>query len=197
MVKQVWQRLVMVLVIAGSLALAQGAVAQGMTLDNERSSLAFTTTKNGAVTEVHTFKGLSGSIVRAGQAEVTIDLVTVATGIDIRDERMRKMLFETEQFGKATFTADVSQIISDVRKSSSKVVTLEGELNLHGQTKPLAIEVLVSHGKQSWVVSTVKPVLIKADDFDLGGGVEKLREIAGLSTISPMVPVSFVLTFDR
>lgn len=191
-----WQYLVSAFALVLSFGLANAAMAD-MSLDGERSSLAFTSTKNGAITEVHQFTDLTGSITKAGNAEVTIDLISVATGIDIRDERMRKLLFNTDQFGKATFTANVAELLKSVKESKSQIATLAGELSLHGKSQPLSVEVLVTRGKKSWVVSTVKPVVINAADYDLSGGVEKLREIAKLKTISPMVPVTFVLTFTR
>lgn len=175
---------------------AQAAWAE-LALDNDRSSLAFTTTKNGTVTEVHNFGSLAGSVGKEGEASVEIDLVSVATGIDLRDERMREFLFKTSEFGKAVFTADVSDILLSVKKSSSKTFTINGKLSLHGKEQKVSADVLVTRGKKMWVISTVQPILIKADDFELGPGVEKLRELAKLTTISKIVPVSFVLTFTE
>jgi len=39
-------------------------------------------------------------------------------------------------------------------------------------------------------------VVVNASLFNLADGVEALREIAGLPSISAAVPVSFVLSFD-
>lgn len=177
-------------------SVAQAATAE-LALDNDRSSLAFTTTKNGTVTEVHNFGQLDGSVTGEGIATVAVDLVSVATGIDLRDERMREFLFQTTDFGKAVFTADVSNILLSVKKSSSKTYEIPGKLSLHGKTQNVTANVLVTRGKKMWVISTTQPILIKADDFELGAGVEKLRELAGLTTISKLVPVSFVLTFTE
>lgn len=44
------------------------------------------------------------------------------------------------------------------------------------------------------MVSSFQPIIINANEFGLVAGVEKLRDIAGLSSISQAVPVSFVLT---
>ncbi|WP_317930653.1 YceI family protein [Halioxenophilus sp. WMMB6] len=178
-------------------ALFSSGVWADMALDSERSSLTFITTKNGAITEVHRFTGLSGSIDKAGVATVSIDLISVATGIEVRDQRMRSMLFETEKFATATITANVNAVMDSIKKSSSKTVEIPAQLSLHGVTQDITLQVLVTHGRKNWVVSAVTPVMIKAEDFGLAAGVEKLREVAGLSTISQMVPVSFVLTFDK
>ncbi|MED5420009.1 MAG: YceI family protein, partial [Pseudomonadota bacterium] len=42
-----------------------------------------------------------------------------------------------------------------------------------------------------------RPVIVNAWEFALGEGVEALRAIAGLDSISLAVPVSFVLAFDE
>jgi hypothetical protein len=46
-------------------------------------------------------------------------------------------------------------------------------------------------------ISNARPVVINAGEFELTRGVEKLREIAGLPSISPVVPVQFSLYFVR
>jgi hypothetical protein len=42
---------------------------------------------------------------------------------------------------------------------------------------------------------TLEPLVINAEDFDLVPGLETLRNLAGLSAISPSVPVGAVLIF--
>ena len=48
----------------------------------------------------------------------------------------------------------------------------------------------------SVLVNTLEPIIVSANAVGLAGGVEKLREIAGLTSISDAVPVSFVLTYN-
>jgi hypothetical protein len=45
------------------------------------------------------------------------------------------------------------------------------------------------------MVASTQPLVIDAAKFGLSDGVEKLREIAGLDSISNAVPVTFVMTF--
>jgi hypothetical protein len=40
-------------------------------------------------------------------------------------------------------------------------------------------------------------VIVNAANLGLADGLEKLREIAGLPSISKAVPVSFVLVFEK
>jgi len=46
------------------------------------------------------------------------------------------------------------------------------------------------------LVVSERPVVISATQFGLAEGVESLRKIAGLPSISVAVPVSFVLSFN-
>ena len=76
-------------------------------------------------------------------------------------------------------------------------MAVEAMLSLHGTERPVTMEVIVARiGDHSLMVSTSKPVIINAAQFALGDGVEALRAIAGLPSISLAVPVSFVLAFD-
>jgi len=52
-------------------------------------------------------------------------------------------------------------------------------------------------GPNKVLVSSAAPVYVHADDFGLQSGVDKLQELAKLSSITPVVPVSFSLMFER
>jgi polyisoprenoid-binding protein YceI len=171
--------------------------ALGLELEADKSHLSFTSTKNGAITEVHGIPGLSGAVDDAGKAEVEVDLVTVATGIDIRNERMNTLLFDTASFPKAKVSADVSDLLAAMEDKKSHTTSIQTSLTLHGVTKPVSFDILALKSEQGLVVATVSPTLINAADFGLGEGVEKLREIAGLTSISKMVPVTFTLAFSQ
>ncbi|GAB2189211.1 YceI family protein [Sessilibacter sp. MAH1] len=182
----------------GAAALLSASLASAeMSLDKGLSQLTFLTTKNSAVTEAHTFKNIVGTISDDGKVTVDIDLTSVDTAIAIRDERMQNILFETAKFATATFTADVSAVLAEVNQKSIAKATVEGELSLHGKTVPVTFDVLANEMETGVVVSTLKPTMIKADQFDLLAGVQQLQEIAKLNSITPVVPTSFVLTFKN
>ena len=46
-------------------------------------------------------------------------------------------------------------------------------------------------------VTTVAPIVVNANGLELVAGIEALREVAGLPSISYSVPVTFSLTFRR
>lgn len=185
--------------LSGALAVVMCTPAFGAwTLDGDQSAVSFVSTKAINVAEVHRFGELSGSVDDAGMVGVSISLSSVDTGIELRDERMREMLFDTARYATAEVTAEVDvDAIRDLSAGQSIDLTIEGRVDLHGQSQPLTMEVVVTRsGEHRLLVVSKKPVIINAPQFALSEGVEALREIAGLPSISLAVPVSFVLAFD-
>lgn len=168
-------------------------------LNNDQSQLSFISIKKGDIAEVHRFDQLEGSVDNKGNVKLVIELASVDTAIPIRDQRMREMLFDTKVFPRATLTAKVdANKVSKLAVGDMMVNTMEGQLSMHGQSSPVTAELVVARlGSDTLLISSRKPVVLQAGDFDLLEGVEKLREVAGLDSISKAVPVNFVLTFDQ
>ena len=167
-------------------------------LDNEASSLSFVTVKAGHVAEAHSFDRLSGTIGDNGDVEITIELASVNTMIQIRNERMQEMLFETNMFPEATISGSIDRdALTDMDAGASTARQIDFELSLHGQSVALAADVQITRTGEGVVVSTLKPIIVMSDAFALTAGVEKLREVAGLPSISRAVPVSFTVVFEQ
>ncbi len=164
-------------------------------LDNEASSLSFVTVKAEHVAEAHSFDRLSGTIGDNGDVEITIELASVNTMIQIRNERMQEMLFETNMFPEATII-DLDAL-TDMDAGASTARQVDFELSLHGQSVAMAADVQITRTGEGVVVSTLKPIIVMSDAFALTAGVEKLREVAGLPSISRAVPVSFTVVFEQ
>lgn len=166
---------------------------------DQPSAIHFVTTKNTNVSEVHTFGAFDGSVSDSGQANITIGLSSVDTRIGIRDERIEKHLFEIPQFTQATFSAQIpKQVLENVKAGANQNFTLEGMLSLHGSQAKAITDVIITANKNGTVtVSSIAPMLIDSETFGLVAGVQKLREIAGLKSISNIVPLTFVLTFKQ
>ena len=167
-------------------------------LDNEASSLSFVTVKAEHVAEAHSFDRLSGTIGDNGDVEITIELASVNTMIQIRNERMQEMLFETNMFPEATISGSIDRdALTDMDAGTSTARQIDFELSLHGQSVALAADVQITRTGEGVVVSTLKPIIVMSDAFALTAGVEKLREVAGLPSISRAVPVSFTVVFEQ
>ena len=183
--------------VALAAMLAAGSSWAQWTLEGADSEVNFVSIKNASVAETHSFGSLQGSISEAGEIALSIDLGSVATGIEIRDERMREVLFEVVKFPTAMVSATVSPDILDAVTAGGAVTTeLPVTVTLHGVEKPLLITVrAVGQPGGKLHVFTPRPVVVNAADFDLGAGVVALQQIAGLASISTAVPVTVNLVF--
>jgi|TARA_R110002074_G_scaffold152936_1_gene307482 hypothetical protein len=168
-------------------------------LDNTQSSLHFVSIKKDKIAETHSFQRLSGSISADGAAKIIIDLASVETNIDIRNERMKSLLLETGVYP----TAEVSAILDEaqltgIAAGSSVILPTALTLNLHGHSAAIQADLRVTGLEDgALLVTTVKPVLLSAFDFSLDAGIQKLMEVAKLPSISTAVPVTFTLVFKR
>lgn len=175
-----------------------GSVQADWMLNNEASSLSFVTVKAEHKAEVHSFEELSGEIDDNGDVGVTIELISVNTMIPIRNERMREMLFEIDVFPEANIDAKIDlDELSTMAAGATSVRQIDLELSLHGEKAVLPADVQVTRTASGVVVSCLKPIIVMSDMFSLTEGVEKLREVAGLPSISRAVPVSFTIVFDE
>ncbi|PCI80954.1 MAG: hypothetical protein COB20_02345 [SAR86 cluster bacterium] len=175
-----------------------GAAQAHWSLDNDASTLSFVTVKAEHVAEVHTFDSLSGTIGDSGDVEISIELASVNTMIQIRNERMQEMLFETNLFPDATISGSINlDALTNMDAGASVARQIDFELSLHGQSVTLAADVQITRTGEGVIVSTLKPLIVMSDSFALSAGVEKLREVAGLPSISRAVPVSFTVVFEQ
>ena len=189
-------RIFQCLISSGLLIVSATASAQ-WTLSNKASTLSFVTVKADHVAEVHTFDELSGAIGEDGSVSVEIALASVNTLVPIRNERMQSMLFETDFFPRATITSQInSDRLANMALGSSEEMGLDFTLELHNQSQTYNAAVLVSRQEAGLIATTLKPIVVNAESFDLVAGVEALREVAGLPSISRAVPVSFTVVFE-
>ena len=166
-------------------------------LDGEASSLQFVSIKKASIAENNIFTTLSGSVDDTGLASLFVELDSVDTRIPIRNERMRKYLFQTDAHAQAIVVGKVEvDKIKTLAVGEQYKTALELDLSLHGQQKGLTAEVEITRlGQNKIMVLSVSPVIINAADFSLLEGVAKLKELAGLNSISTAVPVTVKLIY--
>jgi polyisoprenoid-binding protein YceI len=177
---------------AVSLALALAACSSGADqaeaplpegawqLAADQSNVGFVSVKAGNVGEAHSFRKLSGTVEPEGTVRVAIDLASVDTGIDIRNQRMRDMLFEVANFPEARLTAKIDpNAVKALKPGERKAMTVPVTLDLHGTTNSIEAPLTVTR--------------LAGDSVEAGVG--KLQEIAKLPAISTAVPVTASLVF--
>ncbi len=175
------------------------ALASAWDLDPAASAVRVTSVKNGDVAETHRFTDLTGAVAENGAALVAIGLGSVDTGIAIRDERMREMLFDLPAHPFALVTTQVNLAgFGDLPVGAVREIPAPIGIEANGASVETQAILLVQRlGPERVAVATAEPVAIDVRAFGFGAGVEALRDVAGLDAIEPVVPVSVRLVFER
>ena len=174
------------------------AQAQEWLLNSGESRFYMQTVKANSIFEVHQFTGLDGSVGSNGDAVVKIDLTSVASGIDVRDVRMRFLLFETYKFPHAEVTTKLDMAALQAVLTQTRITyPLKFKLALHGFSHEIETLVTVTRvSDKSISVASVKPIVIAADSFGLGPGIAKLSEAVAGTMIATGATFTFDLLFE-
>ena len=180
------------------LSAQDASFAPGWQIDAQSSQLRFQSVKNVTKVESSTFAAFSGGLSADGTLSLHVFLDSVDTKIDLRNVRMRFLLFETFRFPEAVITAKINAAdLADLPTLRRKTIHLTYTLDLHGVKKELETDVAVTMVQDDTVVvSSTTPVVIATDDFGLADGVQKLQEAANV-VIIPSGTISFDLTLKR
>lgn len=181
---------------AGTAApLTEGAWA----LDPAGSRLSYVSIKAGEVAEANRFDTLAGTVAADGTATLEIDLASVNTGVDIRNERMREIFFGVAEFPKANVTAKLDPAaFAGLAVGQSLTRPLKANVTIKGASSDVETEVLVTRVAENRVtVVPTAPVIVSTDMFGLTDELGELRALAQLPSITPAVPVTFSLAFTR
>jgi polyisoprenoid-binding protein YceI len=184
------------LVVAAALSFSAAA---DWSVNSAQSSLNFVSVKNDVVAETHSFKDLTGKLTEAGEFAVAIPALSIDTAIPIRNERILEHVLAAKQYATINAKGKVdSKVLTGLKTGDSVVVDQALDLTLLTKTQSLTAKVKVTKVSDSQlVVTTVAPIMLDVTKFDLGAGVEKLRELAGLKAISPLVPTTFSLVLVK
>jgi len=182
-----------------ALALTAGSAQAAWQLDPAQSSLRFVTVKNDVVAETHSFKQLQGQWADNGQFSVTIPVQSLDTLIPIRNERMLEHLFNAKKFPQISASGMLdASTIGALKTGAVHSEKVELTLTIVDQTQKVTADIsVVKLADNRLLAFTKAPVLVKATEFKLDGGVKKLQDIAKLNRIELLVPVSFDVQFSR
>ncbi len=181
-----------------STAMAKSAEASSWQVNLPASSLTFNTTKSsvagvGGVTETMRFKSFKGGMDAQGRVLLDIDLSSVESGIEIRDQRLQTIFWNVATHPVVTFASQIKA--ADLQKinaaKESVQLTVEGLLIMAGQTKPIQAQLQVTPLNNKLIINTRQAIVVNASDFGLSTGVEALKAIMGLNYLSSSAPVSF------
>ena len=169
------------LLLAATLAHAENTAAAWKSDDSNITFLSSKINKAlNSITEQSGFTSAKSQLSATGDFNMTIDLASVKTNIDLRDQRLRDWVFETSQYANAL--------------ALQQPLTL----NIHGKQIPITADLAVQRNPGDKItVNTRTPVILDVKQMDMSKGVAQLVEVMGLSSIVEQVPVSFSGTFHR
>lgn len=187
------------LTLATGIAILLAGPLSAWTLDSDSSAISYVTTKNGDTAEPNLLTGLSGAVSDDGAAAVEVSLSSVETFIDIRNERMREILFKVADFPVATVNAALDMgALQALEPGATTETEFEVSIAANGEESSYDAMAFVTRvGEDRVLVNAKAPIIVYIEDFGYGDGVSQLREIAGLDSIEPAVPVNFNLSLSR
>ena len=167
------------------------------TLVNNESSIHFISVKKNTLAEVHTFTQLTGNVDNTGALSIDIDLSSVETNIPIRNQRMKEMLFDVIKFPTANVSGKIDLVrLNEIPVGGSIQYSVELALSIHGFSQKLSTPLKVTKLMDGQLlVNLVKPIILNTDAYGLTEGVNQLREVAKLPSISTAVPITASLVF--
>ena len=184
-----------ILAAAMTLSLASAGHAQDWTLDSEASKLSFGSVKSDRVGEVHSFEQIEGRVSSSGDVKLDIDLASVNTFIEIRDERMIEHLFGGGTTATLTAKIDMSKL-SALEVGETKTLFLDGSFSFLDRDVAIDTEVFVARLTESRVlVTTSDMIFLGTEDLGIDDGIVTLIDIMSLSGITRTAPVTFRLVF--
>jgi hypothetical protein len=180
-------------------ALASAAPAWAEWQVADTSGIQFVSIKNNVIGEVSHFDMISGTVGDQGAVEVRVALDSVETNIGIRNDRMKKMLFEVGLYPEAVITAQLSpETMAVLGSSSGSAVPVVLKIDLHGQVVSKdAVLTVSATDAGGFSATTSQPILLNAAEFNLEDGVAALQSVAGLNAISRVIPVTVSLNFTK
>ena len=155
--------------------------------------------KKRSVTEESNFTASTARLEADGSFTLNVDLKSVKTSVDLRDERLRDWVFEVAQFPKAEISGKIDMnAISSLKTGDSLQLKQPLTLDLHGSKQDIEAELTLKRGADNSIsVATAQPVVVDAKKLGMSGGVAKLVEVMGLASINEQIPVTFNGTFTR
>ena len=172
-----------------TLALLAGSVHADWALDRDQSELTFLSDKNSGIVERHSFQSFDAQLSSSGAFEASIDVSTVETGIHIRNDRMRAMLFNVPNFPKATVTGAIPEFSASTYSDRSTQLAVSLQVSLVGITQEVPARLsVVRDSTGGFSVQTLEPILLKASDFGLQQALKRSERSLGYKRLARLCP---------
>ena len=176
--------------------LAQAGGHLNWALDSGSSTVSFGSVKAEVAGEVHHFESITGSISEQGAVSVEIDVASVQTNIDIRNERMLEWVLNSAP--TATLEAQIDMAtVNALAAGDTTLMDVSGTLSVNGASLDVSASFFVAKLADSkLLVTTADMIMLSVDAAGLTAGVDKLMELAGLPSITRVSPVTLRMVFE-
>ncbi len=168
------------------------------TLSSSESKVAYGSIKKNSAGEVNHFKNTSGSINSDGEVKIDIDVTSVETFIDIRNQRMLKHVFDANApTAQLNATIDITEI-SKLSPGQTTSIDATGTLSLSGKSIEIETSIFIAQlNKNRLLATTDEMVMVKTEELGVNDGVDQLMKLAKLDSITRVAPVTLRMVFDK
>lgn len=172
-----------------------GGHAKGWTIDTDLSAVSFGSVKNDYLGESHTISDVTGTVDANGAVSITLGLASVETMIDIRNERMREIVFANAPTATISAQLDMAEL-SGLEAGAAAIIETYGTLNLLGTDTELDASFFVMRLNEDQVlVATNGMMMLSTEDTAFDASLDKMQELASLDSITRVSPVTMRLVF--
>ncbi|GAA6213162.1 hypothetical protein NBRC116602_29030 [Hyphomicrobiales bacterium 4NK60-0047b] len=167
-------------------------------LSSDESKVAYGSIKKSKVGEINHFTELKGNVATDGAVNVSIDLGSVETWIDIRNERMVKFVFDEAKVAATLKTKINPEEINKLKPGGTTTVTVKGTLSFLGKDIPIEADMFVAKlTDKKIMVTTDEMIMLAMEDAGINDKITKLMELAKLPAITRAAPVTLRFVFVK
>jgi hypothetical protein len=182
-------------ILSSGVAMAAGHAA--WTSIGDQSSIAFGSIKKNVAGEVHHFENIVATVSEDGKVEIKIDLTSLETNIDIRNERMAEHVFKNGAEATLIGKIDMDEV-KEIAPGDTGLVDIEATLSLAGIDFDVEAEMLIAPLSPTRVLVTTSDfIFVSTADLGIEDGIDMLMKLADLSGITRTVPVSVRMVFEK
>ena len=175
---------------------ATSVAAESWIMDGDASVVGFGSVKKDTIGEAHTISGVSGTVTADGTVNVTLDLTSVQTNIDIRNERIGEHVFASETTAMLTATVDMAALEA-LNVGEHMVTEVEGDLTLLGNAIPVYLDMFIMRTADGQVLATSNSMLfVSTEEAGIDAGIDMLMQLADLPGITRTFPVTMRFLFN-
>lgn len=175
----------------------QTLAADRFELDPAISVVSFATIKKQYVVEPATMTSLSGQVKANGLTHLYLPINQLDTGVALRNQRLRTIIFDSGQYPNIILTAQVPPELLTTESVISQI-SLPISVTLRDQTTTFDVPLNIINTGDLIVIASVEPFIVDVHKLNVTKTqMIRLADTVGAIAIASQIPVSFSLLFRR